>query len=181
MADTAEGMARTDKDAAELLGVSQAEFARLKKQIGFPAKEDGQWNVPNIIEWMADHTASDEDDDAAASSPSDNGDLSDEVDDDSSVGDEVLYVQITIPVAAPFGNLISEQFSRSVFRDHIDCTVNVDAQLIGLRHSHAGMRAAHKQFPDGKHVDNRAEAIRYLMQLIGDEVKAERFVPPPAV
>lgn len=176
MDQTADGMARTDKDAASLLGISQSEFARLKKQDGFPPKEDNLWNATTIVEWMATRQSDDEDDDtAAADNDSDEAVETSAGDDD----DRVRYVQIMIPVAHPFGNIAAERFSKSVFRSHIDCVVNVETQLVGLRHSHAGMRDSHAQFPDGEHVDTRAEAIRYLMQLIGEEVNAERFVAPP--
>lgn len=151
-------MAKRQSKLAKELGVSESQLDNWRAEKGF----DSAWDAEAILIWREGND--------------EGGQLLDETPPVAAVPNppanlEFVEITIRIPVSEPQGYLANEGFV-GTFNGHVECQVSDPTQAIGLRWGHAGCQAAHARLDNGKgrHVDSRADYIKYLCELIGQEI-----------
>ena len=155
------------KDAAAALGVSETQLRKWFKADGFPKAVKGTYDLEAIADWVEKHPAGDSDqegglwflpnNDMCAVSPEESPEKTET---------EFLDVTIQIPIGEPSGYVAKEKLA-GTFEKHVAARVNNPEQLLGLRMAHAGCQAGHVQLLSGKHIDSRANLIKYILEQIG--------------
>lgn len=154
------GVVKSQKAAAEALGISPDKLRRLSRQSGFPTHADG-YDIDAIVTWL----------EADASTAAEDGqDCLSDTEGDASP--KMVTITITLPVSDPRGYIAQETLQS--IRPHIDCRMRSEDERVGLRHVHQGLVDSHAQFADGKHVDSMADAVRWVCEQAGIQIREQQ-------
>ena len=82
---------------------------------------------------------------------------------------EVSGPGMTAEITVPLGDLEAGQYNPR----HLDLRLTVQ-QAASLRRVYVGLNDGHAQLADGRHIDSAADAVRWLLERVGEKAERER-------